>query len=241
MKWGKGLLRSLGIIAILSFLPGCMTAAFWRDASDKTIYAPQVLGSLEATEGQPPTLVLKYITWVTLLDVDEFALLTLDDAPGRSSPLLYTGQFRSADAIFDDLLSRNEFTRIAATQLPRVSRGEPPTSRLTFQAITSHPIGAEKEFEKPPHKLRIAAFRKDAKGFLTPVVGDMPDGQAGDIIWPADAMIVLIPYTQVRDAESVRRTKSQVALLTPLLLLADVVVTPVGLICSGIIYAAGGK
>ena len=233
MKW----VCTISLFAMGTFLTGCVvTGTMWNEANATRMSHPQAVGTLCGDRSsQCRAIVVRYELDTNLrmqARPDVYLLVPMAPDSQPADPFRYKGGAQTTERI-EIALSDTERDVLRHAKLELAGAPGTAPHRLTgFKALDpSHPDGGSSLFGiSLPPVLVLVLQRQPDRSFRS--VELRPDSPL-----PADSLVMLLPSETDRPTVDSQAAKRRAALLTPLTLLADVVVTPVTL---GVYILNGG-
>lgn len=223
---------------------GCLTIRHWHEVAQTYTVVDGVPGVLRETEKSPQQLI---ITGYIQSKDRRYFVLPLNEKGQPPSPFLYQGSERRSDFIVAEAMK----SLPPETMLPEYNQPGVPVTRAEYKDFGKQGFGWGREMLKlgdpafyawvradEPHVFAVMAFRQAADGSLQPVAGKVVDPDVrsqvpgfwdhhpGQILWPDDCIIVVIPQYPHRWPQDLARARAVATLSTPVLLLGDVAAVP---------------
>jgi hypothetical protein len=220
MTWSHAIV----IFAVGPFLTGCVvTGTMWKEANATRMSYPQAVGTLC---GDRPSrcraIVVRYeldTNWRMRAHPDVYVRVPMAADSQPADPFRYKGGARTAEQI-ESALSDTERDALRHAKLELA--GSAPHQLTGFKALDpSHPDGGSSLLGSslPPVSVLVLQRQPDRSVRRVDLQRDSP--------LPEGSLVVLLPSETDRPSVDCEAAKRRAALLTPLTLLADVVVTPV--------------
>jgi hypothetical protein len=215
-------------VLLMPFVTGCvLTTTMWREAKATRIGSPLVVGVLKRGAGEANNhgIVVRYVLDSNCrmqLHPYVFLLVPTDGALRPSWPFSYDGKSKTEEDILLDL-GEHQRQNLRRAQLHHaVPHGKSPLNVKGFvPADPLHPEGPE------------GGSASELPEFVAQNLRPRPDGTLA-VLWtsPTDSLtegsfVVVMRSEMDRPVADIQSAKRRAAWLTPLTLLADVVVTPV--------------
>ena len=192
----------------------------WQEAKTTQLENPRIIGVIHsAQKGSPDQLVIRYdleSNFRSQLNPETFVLVPIEL---RDDSCIVQASGQTEKGILAKLTPTQHESlthmHVTTTRSPDHTKGYAPSD-------PAQPLGEPTRYHLFPREdLEVLPFRRTSDGGVQTIW--LPD----DPPLPSDALALILPRHAARPTKDIESAKSRAALLTPLMLVADVFVTPV--------------